>query len=661
MDVQLSFPGGVYHEVEVGPAWCVSDLRKAAADELDGREDKIVLVINETEYGAQSDDKIPLQSLGVWQGEVIIVKVNNKQAALDRLRSRGVAINTHAAQEASRRGDTETVTDLIEADCAEGDLVLFALETKHPETALAVLKCSSSRHFSPGAFALAIKTGAYDVVAQAVHNGLTRLPKGFSMPCQTTSDWKIFDLLFDNGMSTSYLKMPSILWYSKAEVLRRLLPRFEGKVPLSWVAIALKNPDPTIAEMLLKRDVKLSCSPAEDLLFSKHRQFDGRVAQFIRDIGKELGFSKKKATRLMRNAPNLSREIIAAIVEVGGDPSMGLLHSKDLATVRSLVEDFGADVNSRTGCWTLLISACELGDEDLVRYLVEHKAEVNHHVTNGRTALIAASKKGDLNIVKYLVEEGGADPLHRTRAGFNATSAAAACGHPAVVEYLVLRCRDTLKGMNLIHINARIAGASIYKELYRITGMGLFERDDLGKDVLMMAAESGKSVARGLASDCAEIANRKCKKGTTALGYAIQKGERPEYMIDLLEAGSNPNAKMSDDSDSDMLSGLIANHTIWHRSVYEKLKERGAELQGERCLQSLLASFRKGDDLTKLCMVFGDVMDLVPDDSRRSFIQKLLARDANLKCRLRYYCTPNFLSRRQAKGAIFLSSVWKNA
>ena len=51
-----------------------------------------------------------------------------------------------------------------------------------------------------------------------------------------------------------------------------------------------------------------------------------------------------------------------------------------------------------------LFSACKSGNADLVKYLVEHGANVNNE--NGKTPLVIACEKGRKSIVKYLVEHG---------------------------------------------------------------------------------------------------------------------------------------------------------------------------------------------------------------------------------------------------------------
>jgi len=56
--------------------------------------------------------------------------------------------------------------------------------------------------------------------------------------------------------------------------------------------------------------------------------------------------------------------------------------------------------------WTLLLYACEYGQEKIVKDLVELGFDVNLEDHNGWIPLYCACRKGNLDIVKYLVEHG---------------------------------------------------------------------------------------------------------------------------------------------------------------------------------------------------------------------------------------------------------------
>ncbi|KAL6635599.1 ankyrin repeat-containing domain protein [Neocallimastix sp. 'constans'] len=74
--------------------------------------------------------------------------------------------------------------------------------------------------------------------------------------------------------------------------------------------------------------------------------------------------------------------------------------------VKYLVEH-GADINKEYEYGTtVLFNACRNRNKDLVEYLVEHGADINKENKYGETALLIACGSGNIDLVKYLVEHG---------------------------------------------------------------------------------------------------------------------------------------------------------------------------------------------------------------------------------------------------------------
>ncbi|ORX85834.1 ankyrin, partial [Anaeromyces robustus] len=46
------------------------------------------------------------------------------------------------------------------------------------------------------------------------------------------------------------------------------------------------------------------------------------------------------------------------------------------------------------------------GNEDLVKYLIEHGADINKENRGGETPLFLACRSGNKNLVKYLIDLG---------------------------------------------------------------------------------------------------------------------------------------------------------------------------------------------------------------------------------------------------------------
>jgi ankyrin repeat protein len=114
----------------------------------------------------------------------------------------------------------------------------------------------------------------------------------------------------------------------------------------------------------------------------------------------------------------------------------------NLTVVRELIEEYGVDINSVSTAYymTALMRASLFGNLDIVRYLIDHGANVNATADIGMTALMFASQEGHLEIVRCLVERGGANAnAARTSDGCTALMWASMNGHLEVVRYLVER------------------------------------------------------------------------------------------------------------------------------------------------------------------------------------------------------------------------------
>ncbi|KAG1704572.1 hypothetical protein DVH05_005503 [Phytophthora capsici] len=155
----------------------------------------------------------------------------------------------------------------------------------------------------------------------------------------------------------------------------------------------------------------------------------------------------------------------------------------DLSRVKKLVRR-GADVNERdknNGPTALTVAAME-GNLQVVRYLVGKGADqkannvfaasplieaayeghsrvdvLNAVDKDGNTALIRATKQGHLDVVKFLVEEK-ADSAIRNGQNNTALIEAACCGRIKVLCYLVEKKRPGIEEMNVALVQAAYSG-----------------------------------------------------------------------------------------------------------------------------------------------------------------------------------------------------------
>jgi len=239
---------------------------------------------------------------------------------------------------------------------------------------------------------------------------------------------------------------------------------------------------------------------------------------------------------------------------------------------------------------TPLFFACQEGHENIVKYLVEHGADINKEyntegyigrfereifledyniTTYGQTPLFIACKKGHINIVKYLAEHG-ADINKETYAKYilwtfdtgeevsrGLTPLFFACqeGHENIVKYLVDH------------------GADINKEYYVINFLEeFFNREECrGQTPLFLACQKGyENIVKYLVERGANI-NKKDNNGITPLYIACENGYIAIVKY-LVEHGANINKK-----DNISKTPLYIALENGYDAIVEYLVEHGAD------------------------------------------------------------------------------------
>ena len=135
---------------------------------------------------------------------------------------------------------------------------------------------------------------------------------------------------------------------------------------------------------------------------------------------------------------------LSALFAGGFQPIHNAVMHKDMAKIKSLIEDDGVNVNSRTGSGlTPLHVAIKVRALDIATYLLEQEADIDAGDKNGYTPLHLAVKKKRIFLVRFAVNAGanvnakniyGITPLHQ----------AAYSGELDIVEYLMNKGADPL-------------------------------------------------------------------------------------------------------------------------------------------------------------------------------------------------------------------------
>ena len=208
---------------------------------------------------------------------------------------------------------------------------------------------------------------------------------------------------------------------------------------------------------------------------------------------------------------------------------------------------------------TPLFAAVQKGNENIVKYLVEHGADVNEEIY-GNTPLFAAVKKSNENIVKYLVEHD-ADVNHKNACGETSLFAAARRGNENIIKYLVEHGADVNEGIygnTPLFAAVRKSNENIVKYLVD-HGADVNHKNACGETSLFAAARTGnENIVKYLTEHGANI-NERDRWDKTPLHIAIDN-KNEEIVKYLAECGAKreeQTANLDISAKSDSYSMLV--------------------------------------------------------------------------------------------------------
>ncbi|KAJ7759528.1 ankyrin repeat-containing domain protein [Mycena metata] len=222
-----------------------------------------------------------------------------------------------------------------------------------------------------------------------------------------------------------------------------------------------------------------------------------------------------------------------------------------------------------------LFVASQNGHLDVVKFLIEHGADVNAENENGYTSLYLASQNGHLDIVKFLVENN-ANIEASDKYGYTSLYRASANGHLEVVKFLIEHGANTEAsnkgGWTSLSIASHNGCLDVVKFLIE-HGANIEARVKSGYTSLSMASENGHlDVVKFLIERGANIEARGAY-GPTSLFLASENGHLGVVKF-LIEHGADINTRSSYGQTS-----LCMASAYGHLDVVKFLIEHGANIE----------------------------------------------------------------------------------
>ncbi|CAB4058972.1 Sex-determining protein fem-1,Protein fem-1 homolog A-A,Protein fem-1 homolog A-B,Protein fem-1 homolog B,Protein fem-1 homolog A,Protein fem-1 homolog CG6966,Protein fem-1 homolog C [Lepeophtheirus salmonis] len=164
-------------------------------------------------------------------------------------------------------------------------------------------------------------------------------------------------------------------------------------------------------------------------VFLDHRPFE--------EVKQLVSAQTNGATPLVLSCRNGHQEVVEYLVERWAPPLWCAAAAGHAQIVKLLVQEGKANVNSTTKTnSTPLRAACFDGHYEIVKYLVEHGANIEVANRHGHTCLMIACYKGHLRIAKYLIAIG-ADVNRKSVKGNTALHDCAESGSLEIMKLLL--------------------------------------------------------------------------------------------------------------------------------------------------------------------------------------------------------------------------------
>ncbi|OAA57931.1 Ankyrin repeat-containing domain protein [Niveomyces insectorum RCEF 264] len=280
-------------------------------------------------------------------------------------------------------------------------------------------------------------------------------------------------------------------------------------------------------------------------LLLKHDRLHGRVSKD--------GVSMEYANAVQKAVDMDYRRCVKVLLDYGADPK--LLHSSDENVLQraivnenyeicSLLLGNGADVNDRTGGYASIVIAATQNNHAIVSLLLEHGALVNAtNESSGRTALHVAALSGRDDIVKTLLD-AKANIEARDGAGYTPVSMAANNGSESTVRILAEAGADLTAAVtdgkwSPLHLAYR--HPAVARVLLK-HGANVNQPSTYGTPLQLAARTNEVEVVKLLLEKDANLLDTN-SEGDTPFAHAVRSGDW-DVVEALLEGGDDINQRI---------------------------------------------------------------------------------------------------------------------
>uniref|UniRef100_A0A673Z602 Ankyrin 1 n=1 Tax=Salmo trutta TaxID=8032 RepID=A0A673Z602_SALTR len=273
---------------------------------------------------------------------------------------------------------------------------------------------------------------------------------------------------------------------------------------------------------------------------------------------------------------------------------------------------------------TPLHCAARMGHKELVKLLLEHKANPDSATTAGHTPLHIAAREGHPHTTRILLD-GGAQQTKMTKKGFTPLHVACKYGKVDVVELLLERGANPnaagKNGLTPLHVAVHHNNLDVAKLLVS-KGGNAHSTARNGYTPLHIAAKQNQVEVAGCLLQYGASANAESLQGVTPLHLASQEG-RPDMVALLISKQANVNLGNK--------NGLTPLHLVaqeGHVGIADTLVKQGA---------SVYAASRMGYTALHVACHYGNI----------KMVKFLLQQQAHVNSKTRVGYTPLHQSAQQ--------------